>query len=194
MFARRTKLTKNSIKIFVALTIMNRGKNHAQNVRIINMGVEYYIINRKNKTAYDLGKGSWYALNDDKECFQDLEYLQNYIITECWYGLDPESNYYNEDEKQDIKKYIADKIAPDLFEFCKATDPKDIFIFNDSGDDITICRALGYRFVGLRYLEKNEEAYQESLDFMNRHLKDDCPKHIYNPENFKNYPEYEMYK
>lgn len=32
------------------------------------MSVEYYIINRKNKTAYNLGKGGWwYDLNYDKE-------------------------------------------------------------------------------------------------------------------------------
>lgn len=158
------------------------------------MSIEYYIINRKNKTAYELGKGGWwYDLNYDKEYFKDLD-LINYLITECWYGLDPESNYYNEDEKQDIKKYIADKIAPDLFEFCKDTDPKNIFIFNDCGDDITICRALGYRFVGSRYIEESEEAHQKRLDFLNRHFKENNPKHWYNPDNYKDYPQYNLYK
>lgn len=156
------------------------------------MGTEYYIINRKNKTAYLLGKGGWYALNDDKECFQDIEYLAHYIMTECWIGLKTEFNWYNEEEKSDIKKYIANRIAPDLFELCKDTNSKDIFIFNDCGDDLAICRALGYKFVGQSYADKDSKEYKENLDFLNRHLKQQN-SHIYNIRNFINYPEYNLY-
>ena len=28
------------------------------------MGIEYSLVNHKNKTLFDLGKGSWYALFD----------------------------------------------------------------------------------------------------------------------------------
>lgn len=159
------------------------------------MGVEYYIVNRKNKTAYDLGKGGWYSLNNDKESFQDLEYLINYIITECYNSVfDKDSSWYSNQEKKELKDYIINRIAPDLFEFCKDTSPKDIFIFNDSGDNITICRSLGYKFVGHRYNEKGDKDYLEHLDFLNRHLKETNPKHWYNAENYKQYPEYEVYK
>lgn len=162
------------------------------------MGVEYYIINRKNKTAYDLGKGGWYALNDDKECFQDLgdlDYLINYIITYCYNGIfNKDSSWYSDEEKAELKSYISDRIAPDLFEFCKNTEPKDIFIFNDSGDDITICRSLGYKFTGHRYHQKGDKDYIEYLDFLNRHFKETNPKHWYNPEDYKNHPQYELYK
>lgn len=159
------------------------------------MGVEYYIINRKNKTAYDLGKGGWYALNDDKQCFQDLEYLENYIVNDCYDSVfNKHSSWYSDEERVELKEYITNRIAPDLFEFCKDTDPKDIFIFNDSGDDITICRALGYRFIGHKYHEKNDKDYQEHLDSLNRHFKESNPKHWYNPEDYKNYPQYSLYK
>ena len=160
------------------------------------MGVEYYIINRKNKTAYDLGKGNWYALNHDKQCFQDLDYLINYIITEC-YGrvLEKENSNCSEEENIELKSYIVNRIALDLFDFCKETDPKDIFIFNDSGDDITICRSLGYKFVGHRYNKKGDDDYLDYLEnHLNRHFKNSNPKHWYNSEDYKDYPEYEIYK
>jgi hypothetical protein len=148
-----------------------------------------------NKTAYDLGKGGWYALNDDKQCFQDLEYLINYIITECYSTVfKNNSSLYSDEEKQKLKEYISNRIAPDLFELCKDTWAKDIFIFNDSGDDITICRALGYKFIGHRYDEKSSKEYQEHLDFLNRHLTDPARKRMYDPEEFKQYHEFELYK
>ena len=159
------------------------------------MGVEYYIVNRKNKTAYDLGKGGWYALNDDKECFQDLEYLINYIATECYKSVfDKDIYHYSDEQKADIKNYITNRLAPDLFEFCKDTDPKDIFIFSDCEDTITICRSLGYKFVGHRYDEKGDKNYLDHLDFLNRHFLETNPKHWYDPEKYKHYPEYETFK
>lgn len=150
------------------------------------MGIEYYIINRKNKTAYDLGKGGWYALSYDKECFQDLEYLENYILEEC----------YNE-VNDFIKTYVKEKVAPDLFEFCKNTEPKDIFIFNDSGDDMYICRCIGYRFLGHRYSGMSNQEYQEHLKFLNRHLDNNTPAHFYDINRAKGYglePLMEQYK
>jgi len=159
------------------------------------MGIEYYIINRHDKTAYDLGKGGWNALNDDKECFQDLEYLANYIMTECYSRVfDKDISLYSDEEKQEVKDYVVNRIAPDLFEFCKNTSPKDIFIFNDSGDDITICRSLGYKFVGHRYNQKNDTEYQKHLDFLNRHFTDPNRENFYNPEHFKKYYEFELYR
>ena len=50
------------------------------------MGVEYYIVNIKNKTFYDLGKGGWYCLRYGLEDYfqelQDPELLTLFIMEE----------------------------------------------------------------------------------------------------------------
>ncbi len=157
------------------------------------MGTEYYAINLKNKTFYDLGKGGWYALTD-KEAFQDVEYLANEILTECYYIND--ADYWEDQEgKKDTVEYVTTRIAPDLYEMMRDTPPDQIRIMDDCGDDITICKAKGYRCVGTRYYSKGSPEYLESLTYMNRHFQTDNPLHKrwYDPEQYKNYPEFSIY-
>ena len=52
------------------------------------MGVEYYLINKENKTFYDLGKGAWYEFTGQEEALTDLEYLEEFIFDDCLYGYD----------------------------------------------------------------------------------------------------------
>lgn len=156
------------------------------------MGTEYYAINTQNKTFYDLGKGGWYALTD-MEAFQDQEYLCNEILTEC-YHINDEQYWSNFDEakKQELINYITTRVGLDLFEMMKNTPPDKIYIVNDCGDDITICRAKGYRCVGTRYYEKNSLKYQENLQFLNRHF-DPSRKFQYDLSDYQNLPDFKKY-
>lgn len=155
------------------------------------MGTEYYIVNKKDKTFYNLGKGGWYELNYDKEAFQDLEYLALFIFEDCY---DLNVGFYSQEEIEKIRKYVQERVAPDLFIMMKDCSPADIEVFNDCGDDSVIIRSKGYRCIGSRYFDIGTNEYNEHIDFCNRHLKDTPEiKRRYNPENFKNLPEFDKY-
>jgi hypothetical protein len=44
------------------------------------MGIEYLLVNKKNKTLYDFAKGSWYEFIYNKEYLTDLELLKEFIF------------------------------------------------------------------------------------------------------------------
>jgi hypothetical protein len=155
------------------------------------MGVDYYVADSAKKTFYELGKGGWYALNDDKEAFQDVDYLAHYILTECYeVGRD---DYYTIEENLEIQAYVRQRVAPDLFKAFGDSKKENLHIFNDCGDDLVVCRAKGYRCVGTRF-GKTAEEQEDHLDHQNRHLIDSpTTKRLYNPEHFKQYREWEIY-
>lgn len=136
------------------------------------MGLEYIIANRKTKQLYQLGKGSWFLLDGNEELLTDDELLCDFICNEI----------NNFDKCPD---YVT-KMSKDLVEFAKNTNIDNILIFNDSGDDLVVCKAIGYIFVGSRY-------ESDSLDELNSHLTDN-KKHMYLEEDYINYREYERYK
>lgn len=159
------------------------------------MGVEYWLIDKKNKTFYDLGKGGWYAFNDDLECFQDLEYLTAYILDDVW---DLEERHkkgsYPNDQYLDIKNYIINQLAPDLFNlYCKSK-PEDLEVVNDCGDDWVICKVKKYKCVGTRFYFDDPKERAQEIDHNNRHLEDtEINRRWYNPEAYKKYQEWEKY-
>ena len=52
------------------------------------MGIGYYIVNRETKQFYDLGKGGWYNLADDKIYLTDQECLAQFIYDDVFYHED----------------------------------------------------------------------------------------------------------
>lgn len=156
------------------------------------MSEEYYAINIKNKTFYDLGKGSWYALTD-MEAFQDKEYLCNEILTECYY-IDDLQYWSDEIKRNEIIDHICNRVCPEIFQMMIDTSPDKIRIINDCIDDITICRSKGYRCVGTRYYDVGSTQYLDRIKFKNRHLEDTSKnKILYNQDNFKIYPAFSIY-
>ncbi len=153
------------------------------------MGIEYYLINKKDKTFYDLGKGGWYELNNDTEAFQDLDYLINEILTECYYIDDGDMDVKYLDE---ITDHVTNRVAPDLYEMCKDTDPSDIWIVNDCGDEITIARTKGYRCIGTRYYDKVSKAYNDQIEFENRHFRKNR-RRMYDSKSFEKHPDFAKY-
>jgi hypothetical protein len=140
------------------------------------MGIEYYLVNRINRTFYELGKGGWYSL-DDPECFFDLEYLTNEILEEC-YNIGDESywGYYGAKEKGDTIRYVEDRIGPDIYWFCSGYSPGDIFMISDCGDDVSIIRSKGYVCIGSRFYDKGAKKYKENIDAVNYHFRGDWPR------------------
>jgi hypothetical protein len=156
------------------------------------LGVEYYAINIQDKTFYELGKGGWYELNYEPEAFSDLEYLTLFILEDCYFFVDGDMGYSDEEVKR-ITDYITNRVAPALFEMMRDTPPDKIKVVNDCGDDITICKAKGYRCIGTRYGSPGTKEYEEDVERLNCHFRSTNPKHWYNPEDYKKYPEYDIY-
>lgn len=154
------------------------------------MGVEYYVIDKANKTYYDLGKGGRYELIYEMDVFSDLEMLTLFIIEDVW-NLD----LYPPEEKQDMINYTTNRVAPDLFEAFGKTKKEDLCIVNDCGDDITICKVKKYRCIGTRYYsDKDSDEYKKEMIDLNKHLEDTkINKRWYNPELYTKYSEWEKY-
>lgn len=138
------------------------------------MGTEYYLVNNENRTFYELGKGHWFAFNENLDALTDLEYLKEFIFEYCLFNLDipiPDGKQY------------CEEIAIEIFEFAKCKNIKNIVLTNDSGDELYVIRCLGYSCVGTRYRSDTDKFFnQKCIDFENRHL---------NAENIKRY-DYEM--
>jgi hypothetical protein len=56
------------------------------------MGIEYAILNRKDKTFYWLGKGPWLSL--EVSDLKDQEYLELLLKEDAFQLEDPDSFYY----------------------------------------------------------------------------------------------------
>ena len=159
------------------------------------MGIEYWLIDKSNKTFYDLGKGGWLEFNYDKECFQDLEYLTAYILEDVW-NLDEriQNGTYSTDEGIELKDYIKNQLAPDLYNLFSQSKPEDLVVVNDCGDDFVICKAKKYKCVGTRFYFDDPKKRSEEINYNNKHLEDtDLNKRWYNPDDYKKYPEWEKY-
>lgn len=129
------------------------------------MGIEYTLANHKDKTAFELGKGSWYALCDENRkgdaCLLYKDSIYDVLINEVFeYQIThPEASELDVNEWKQYSKEIADKI----FNFVNGADPSQISLCNDCDDSDFYLREQGYRWIGTRY---------ENLDvnILNRHL------------------------
>lgn len=138
------------------------------------MGTEYYFVNKQHKTFYDLGKGGWYMLANELDAITDTEYLEELIYDDVF-------DFYRDQEQDPGNRKFCNELAIDLVKFVNGADTKNLFIVNDCGDDSTVFKGLGYRCVGDRYVNKNDD--EPDLD--NRHLKEPWAR-MYNLENMIN--------
>lgn len=155
------------------------------------MGVEYYVIDKANKTFYELGKGGWYELHYDMNVFSDLEMLTLFILEDVYEG----GQWYKLEVWLDMEDYITNRVAPDLFEAFGKTKKEDLVIVNDCGDDKVICKVKKYKCIGSRYYgNKESDEYKEAMIELNKHLEDtELNRKWYNPENYKQYIEWKQY-
>lgn len=130
------------------------------------MGIEYYLINRENKTFYELGKGQWYELNGNLDSLNDLEYLEEFIFEYCL------SDFEDDKDNKEYKKQYCKEIAVEIFEFAQCKNLKNIILTSDCGDELYVIRCLGYFCVGTRYRSDTDcTLNKEYVEFENRHLK-----------------------
>jgi hypothetical protein len=126
------------------------------------MGIEYSLVNHQDKTCFELGKGSWYALCDHNRigdiCLLYEDQIYDVIINEIW--------DYNIEQAEDKSTWHEDakNLAKELFIFINSANPSKISLANDCDDSYSDVRQNNYRWIGSRYSEQD-------LDDLNRHLK-----------------------
>lgn len=130
------------------------------------MGTEWCMVDRASKTFYELGKGSWSKLSDF-EALQDVEYLAHEILHNV--HLVDEKDMRDEQKRKDWESYVL-RIAADLHEAFKNTNPKDLRIIPDDTDDMGAVYARKYTCVGTRYGTKGTDYYSDCMEEANSHL------------------------
>ena len=143
------------------------------------MGVEYYIINRANKTFFDLGKGGWWDLGEDKDYLIDPEYLEEYIFDNVFNGY--EDCY----RTSPCTREYCKSLAKELYKFCEGTCMENILFASDTTDDSLVLRALRYRCVGTRYDDNNYQSKEDRIETENRHFRESTPPHFYDAEKLR---------
>ena len=131
------------------------------------MGVFWYIINRKDKTFIELGKG-FSELSEEPDALFDREYLEEFIFDDLFLGYERSGDEY--EREREIAKEYAEKICL----LVNDAEEGDIFITADYGEDDVIVKCLGYKCLWSRYRGE-----------INKHLSDDR-KHMYKKENMIN--------
>jgi len=134
------------------------------------MGVEYCLANHKDKTCFELGKGSWYALCQDRnrtghECLLYEDTICEMITEEIWDHNIRNAGTVGKEDTAESWKEAAKRLAAQIFKFVNDADPTEISLVNDSDDSESDVRDKGYRWVGSRY--KGDD-----LTILNRHLKE----------------------
>ena len=145
------------------------------------MGIEYYLVNKENKTFYELGKHCYF---DTLDYLWDPEYLEEYIYADVFYC------YEKEDEgRPHLSREYCREIAQEIYEFVKGCNPENIVFISDCCDDTLIIRCLGFRCVGSRYRCDNDPNYNaECIKWANRHLEDTpFTRRVYNLETAKSF-------
>lgn len=130
------------------------------------MGVEYTLVNNKDKTCFELGKGSWYALCDHNGqgdiCLLYEDQIYDTIINEIW-----EISSIRQSNDHENLHILARELAKNIFRFVNNADPTEISLANDCDDSIFYLRDANYCWIGSRY------SYSDFKQF-NKHLKINC--------------------
>lgn len=103
------------------------------------MGIEYNLYNHKNLTYYELGKGSFWIINDYKFVLFDEDLCFKLLTKEIWPKSDESDNEYLRTLSKDLNKFV------------KNSEEKDLIIYGDCGEEISYARMLNYVCTGSRY-------------------------------------------
>lgn len=135
------------------------------------MGLYHFLVNNKNKTIFELGKGFWFIADD----FKSKSELENYLYKDSCVEYIEKSLYDINNNIYDTTyyKFVADQI----FDFIEGFDlEKDFSVANDADDSFFELRERQYIIIGSRY-----EVDARYLISMNYHLRN-FDRNIFNLE------------
>lgn len=135
------------------------------------MGICYTLINYKDKTLLDLGKGcfaEWvndrtfsYTEDDIRSVMEDYEYFLDRSASNI--------NYWN-------------SVVDLILNFVKDVNHEDLQMIGDGGDELYILKSYGYKFIASRHKS-------DVIEDLNKHLTAER-QHMYNKEEASKYLSY----
>lgn len=128
------------------------------------MGIDYYLVDRANKTFYELGRGHWNNLQDHRHIISDPKRLEKILIREVF------RSYYVDIDRE-FKERVRNRIVTDLVECFGGSSWADLQVINDCTDDLWIIRHKGYKCIGTLYEERGSPEHKKLLDgYLNEHF------------------------
>ncbi len=119
------------------------------------MGIEYTLVNHKNKTMFELGKGNYILpmrpqTTDEFALFLYREAFIPYFVEQMREHYDDWKHFDAGDKEKNLQYHT--QLANTIFDFIEGTDPeKDLSVVNDCDDRLFELREQGYIFLGSRY-------------------------------------------
>jgi hypothetical protein len=132
------------------------------------MVIEWTLVNHRNRTMYELGKGPLYEVmrptSKDAPIFLYRETFVPHFVKFCKEGW---SSSFDPTDPQYWTWYWT-RLGNTIFDFIDGCDPeKDLKIISDTTDDIVELREQGYIYLGSRYYIEYNDRYEvgEGIDY-----------------------------
>ncbi len=128
------------------------------------MGVDYFLIDKKNKTFFELGRGNWYNLGYDLDCINDLGKLQECLLDEVF-------SYYG-DVRGEFHFHVSEYLVNELHSCFGNTPTHDLFVISDCSDSWRYI-IQEYRCIGTRYEVRGTPEWEKLMSYYDHKLKVD---------------------
>lgn len=120
------------------------------------MGIDYFLIDKRNKTFFELGRGNWHNLGYDLDCIKDPGKLQECLLEEVF-------SYYGE-VKGEFHFHVSEYLVNELHDCFKDTPSSELFVISDCSD--SYARILQeYKCIGTRYEVRGSSEWKRLMSY-----------------------------
>lgn len=126
------------------------------------MGVDYFLIDKKNKTFFELGRGNWHNLGYDLGCISDPGKLQECLLEEVF-------SYYGQ-LNGEFHFHVSEYLVNELHSCFGNTPTHDLFVISDCSDSWRHI-IQEYRCIGTRYEIRDTPAWHQAIQGYNQNIK-----------------------
>ena len=117
------------------------------------MGIDYFLIDKKNKTFFELGRGNWYNLG----CISDPGKLQECLLDEVF-------SYYG-DLRGEMHFLVSEYLVNELNSLFGETPTNLLSVISDCSDAYGDMRREGYRCTGTRYEVHGTQEWHDAIGY-----------------------------
>ena len=121
------------------------------------MGIDYFLIDKKNKAFFELGRGNWYNLGYDLGCISDPGKLQECLLDEVF-------SYYG-DLRGEMHFHVSEYLVNELNSLFGETPTNLLSVISDCSDAYGDMRREGYRCTGTRYEVHGTQEWHDAIGY-----------------------------
>ena len=121
------------------------------------MGIDYFLIDKQNKTFFELGRGNWHNLGYDLDCIKDPGKLQECLLDEVF-------SYYGE-VKGEFHFHVSEYLVNEIHNIFKDIPTHELFIISDCSDSYRNILREGYHCIGTRYEIRGTPEWNKAISF-----------------------------